>query len=559
MAYPSDHQARTASVTCIRDKERGGFVLSGIVLGLVSLVLFIASANVAGVLLAQSEARRRETAVRQALGGSRARLIRQWLTESALLGFFAAVLGLLLTRWLVGAVPLWMPPIPMPVNVDVRLDFRVIAYTMTLAIFASMLFGILPALKATKLDLASQIKGDETPQSGSARFFSVRGLLVIGQIAVAQFLLAGAGLLLHSYIRAQQLRPGFDARQNMLILWLASGFDRQPGVRRTDCDELADRIRAISGVKEVTYARKLPLNVWEGEAKVKVSIPGLDLPGESEGKETSVNRIGPHYLRTMGTRLLRGRDFNQSEFGQQVKSVLINETLARQYWGGQDPLGRFLRIEKVNYQVVGIVEDGKYGTIYENSKPYLYLAGANQVLGQSVFLIRTAVDPKALISPVRRELASAAPDAMIISITTMAQHMRLASLLQEAGAGLTGSIGLLGIFLAGVGLFGVVAYGVNRRSHEIGVRRALGAQPGNVLALVLGQSLGFIAAGMAIGLAAALAGAKVIAGILYGVSATDPVSFCLSAFLVIALALLATFVPARRALRLDPMTVLRRE
>jgi predicted permease len=558
-AYPADHKAKTASVVSIRDKEKAGLFISAMVLGLVSLVLLIACANVAGVLIAQGEARRRETAIRQALGSSRGRLVRQWLTESALLGVFAAALGLLLTRWFIGLAPLLMPPIPIPVNIDVRLDLRAIGYTVTLAVITSMLFGIFPALRATKLDLVPQLKGNEAPRSGGARFFSVRGLLVIGQIAVAQLLLTGAGLFLHSYVRAQQLQPGFDAKQNMLILWLAPTFESQLQAHSCNGDELADRLRGIPGVKEVTYARSIPLNIWEGGAKVKVSIPSFERPGETEGTGTGFNRVGPQYFQTMGTRILRGRDFNQSEFAQRVKSVLVNETLARRYWRGEDPIGQFLRIENADYQIIGIVEDGKYGTIYENPMPYLFSAAPPQIARESMFLVQTAIDPKTLIGSMRRELLEAAPNLVIMSITTMEQHMRTAGLLQEAGAGLTGSIGLLGIFLASVGLYGVVSSSVTRRMHEIGVRMALGAQPRNVLALVLGQGLGFVAVGMVIGLSAAVAGAKIIAEILYGVSATDPVSFCLSALMVIVIALLATHVPLRRALNLDPIAVLRRE
>jgi putative ABC transport system permease protein len=542
--FPRTNHAIRARLRSEFDTELGAREASLIVLSLVGLVLLIACANIAGVLLAQGEARRREFAVRLAMGARAGRIVRQLLTESLLLGVAAAALGALMAAWLVDALPSLLPPLPLTMDFDFRIDARVLAYTLLVSFAAAIACGLFPALRVARRDLVESLKGD-APRGRFHWWF--RGALLVGQIAVAQFLLAGAALLTHSYLEQMQIHPGFDTARNLAIADVVSLGDGG-----TDFGALRDKLRTLPGVRQATFAMRLPLGASGGGAARMVFVPGVTPEPVSVGYAD----VGPGYFSLMGTRLLRGREFFDHESG---RPAVINESMARRFWGGGDAaMGRFLRVDNQDYQVTGVVEDGKYSDILEGPRPYFFVP-ARTKRGEGVLAVETAGDPAGVLPAMRQALLEADPNVNVISLTTMLQHLRIAYFTAQISALMMGSIALLGVFLAGVGLYGVISYSVNRRAHEIGLRMSLGARPRDVLILVLRQAAWLVAAGSTLGLAAAFLGARVASGLLYQVSPADPAAIVASLLTITALTFAAAHFPARRAVRLDPMTVLRRE
>ena len=529
--YPDTNKGR--AVVLSPAAHKGMEILGGILLSLVGLVLLIACANITGILLAQGEARRHEFAVRLALGATRRRLIRQMIVETLLLALAAAGLGLLLAVWLIRLLPAIQPALPIPVNYDLRIDVRAFAYTLLLALIATAAAGLAPALRLSK------------PQLGAARGrFRLRGWLMVAQIATAQFLLSGAGLLVRSYLEIRQLRPGFDPARHVLFATVIPNSDR----RDLDFPALLDKIRAVPGVRSTSSIRNLPLG-GSGTGAVPVIVPELG----PEPIDVGMNAVSPDYFTAMGSRILRGRDFNQHD---PRGTAVVNETMARRCWGSADrAIGRFLRVGGRDVRVVGIVEDGKYRWLLEDPSPYVFVASP----GETNLVIETAGDPGALTPAVRNALKEAAPGWSVSGLVTLRQHLRLALFAWQAGAALVATFAILGIFLAGVGLYGQVAHSVNCRAHEIGVRVALGARPADILRLVTGQAVAGVAIGAVLGLAAALAAARVISAALYHVSPADPIALITGVLAIASVTVLAAQLPARRAARLDPMTVLRRD
>ncbi|MBZ5624468.1 MAG: ABC transporter permease [Acidobacteriia bacterium] len=543
--YPATNKGKSALLGSAEEREQGGRVGAMILLSLVGLVLLIAAANVAGVLLARGESRAREFAVRLAMGSRRLRLVRLLLTESLVLSLIAAGAGLLLAFWLVRAAPGILPPLPMSVDFDIRLDGRVLLYTLLLSFVTAIACGLAPALRVSRPDLMTVLKGD-SPR-GAAHFWLRSGLL-IGQIAFCQFLLVGAGLLTRSYFEIERIRPGFDPDRKLVLATVVnvkgSGIDYR---------QLTETLRALPGMGQVSYCKTLPLLLVGGGGTKKVSLPGKD-----DEINIGWNAVGPGYFSTLGSRIVRGREFQTREAAD---SVLVNELLARRLWGSADAaIGKFLRVDDKDLQVAGVVENGKYQLILEESRPYLFVPAPPKTGGgDGALLVEARGDPKAALATVRKALSDTAPDLTIVTLTTMQEHMRIAMVLPQMGAGGMGILALLGVFLAGVGLYGLMSYNVNRRMHEIGVRMALGARPADVLRLVLRQSTLLVGVGASIGLVVAFFAAQVVSSLLYRVSPADPVALLAAITAVAAVALLAAVIPARRALRFDPMAVLRNE
>ncbi len=540
--FPRTNNARTALLRSEAEMRRGGTAISLLSLSMVGLVLIIACANIAGVLLAQGEARRREFAVRAAMGARGGRLARQMFTETLLLALMAGAAGALLAGWLVDALPSLMPPLPITLDFDFHLDGRVLAYTIFVSLATAVASGLVPALRVARSDLAAVLKGDAP---GARATFWFRSGLLLAQIAVCQFLLAGAGLLTRSYLEQQRLHPGFDPDRKLVV---ATVFRTSP----LDFPTLRDKLRSLPGVQQASYAMRLPLGASGGGARRNVALPGA----AGEPLPVGYTDVGPGYFGVMGTRILRGREFQDFEPG---RPVIVNECMARRFWGGSDAaMGGFLRVDGRDYQVTAVAEDGRYANLLEETQPWMFFP-ASADRHEAVLIAAVSGDPKAELPFVRRALHEAAPGIAIPALNTLRQHMRLALFAPQAGAWGTLTIALLGVLLAGVGLYGVVSHSVNRRAHEIGVRMSLGAKPSHVLALVLRQAAWLVIAGSAIGLAGAFAAASVVSSVLYQVSPADPIALAVSLAMVALLALAASPFPARRAVRLDPMTVLRRE
>ena len=538
--YPATNRAKAVFLSAAAGK--GKAVVGAIILSLVSLVLLIACANVAGIRLAQGEARRREFTMRLALGARRGRLLRQLLAESLLLALVAAGLGLLLARGLIQAIPAALPSLPVTLDLDLRVDARMLGYLLALAVVTTLATGLFPALRVSRPDLTAVLKG-ETSSAKSRSWF--RGGLIVAQIACAQFLLVVTGLLVSSYLQVQHIRPGFDRSRHLLFATLLPAAEL-PKVNFYE--DMLGRLSALPGVRRVASAGSLPLSGSGGGAQ-QVSIPGVT----EEPVGIGAYWVGPEYFTAMGTAILRGREFTVLD---SAGVVIVNEQMARGFWGDAGrAIGQFIRVDGKDRQVVGVVETGKYQTLLEPPTPIFFLP----THGGGTVLIETAGDPAAMAVSVRKAFRDSVTGVTLNSLVTMRQQMSLAFFVWQAGAGLLGIFAILGIFLSGVGLYGVVSYGVTRRTHEIGVRMAMGARPADVLRLVLRQGLSMVAIGAVIGTAGAVAAARVVSAVLYRVSPADPLALIEAALAVAAVTFVAIQLPARRAIRTDPMAVLRSE
>ena len=548
--FPRTNVAQTAVLESEKAREAVGHELGAMPLTMVGLVLLIACANIAGILLAQGEARRREIAVRMAIGAGRRRLVRQLLTESLMLALAGAGFGLLVSQWLLVGLPKILPPLPFSVGFDVHLDGRVLAYTLALACGAALACGLVPALRFSRPELVPALKGDEP---GMRAHFWFRNGLLVAQVAISQFLLVGAALMARSFLEIQHVRPGFDADRQLLLGFMVD-LKQDSSM---DFSRITEALQALPGVGRVAYSRGLPLSIIEGGPRQEVALPG------STAKPVTVayNLVGPGYFPVMGTRLLQGRDFHAAAAsGRGAGEAIVNEQMARRFWGGaSQAIGKFFRAGGRDIQVMGVVENGKYHYLLEEPELYMFLPAYAKVQGEAALAIELHGDPETTAAAVRRTLRSVAPDVNIMSLTTMSEHMRLARLPQEAGAGGLGCLGLISVFLAACGLYGLMAYRVNCRTREIGIRMAMGARPADVLSLVLRESLTLVAVGAVVGVVLANGAAQVASKLLYQVSAVDPLGLAAGVAAVVVVTLLAAYRPARRAVRVDPMAVLRSE
>jgi predicted permease len=581
-AYPDTNREQTATVSPVSkgDPTQRGTLLSvaGLLLAVVGLVLLIACANVANLLLSRAAVRRKEISIRLALGASRGRLIRQLLTESVLLALAGGAGGLLLAVWLVSAMRAYSPPANFfPVAFDFSLDKSVLGFTLLLSVLTGLVFGIAPALQASKPDLVAALK-DETALAPGARGrggrrFSLRNLLVVAQVALSLVLLVSAGLFLRSLQRAQRIDPGFDTERvltmplniNLLRYTKAQGqeFYRQ----------VLERVTALPGVRSATLTRTPPLSGASRQSTVTIAgqvAPDRTSSSESTGgggenvadNVTLTSPVALDYFRTLGIPLLRGRDFNAQDREGAPGVVIINESFARRYFPDQDPTGQRVSLSGAQgpwLEVVGLARDGKYITLGEAPAPFLYQPLAQRHESGMVLLVRTSGDPAQLVPSVRREVQSIERNLPLTNARSMAEMLRSSLFPARVGAILLGVFGLLALLLASVGLYGVMSYSVSRRTREIGIRMALGARSGDILRLVLRESLTLVAVGMLLGLIAAFAATRLLAGFLYGVSPTDPPAFIGIAVLLAAVALVASLVPARRAAHVDPMVAFRYE
>ena len=556
-AFPAADKGMSFELTSEGERFQGALKLSAMLMATVGLVLVICCANVAGMALARGDARHNELAVRKALGASRAKLMRQLLTESLVLAAIGGGLGLLLARWLISLQPALMPSMQFSLHFDIRIDRRVLAFTIFASLLAAVISGLFPALLASKVDLASTLKGgDESP--GKLGLIG-RNLLVVGQIALSVALLVGAGLLIKSLMLTSRINPGFDTRKNLLTVFLAPSAGGERAAAQF-YGPVIERIKGLPGVKQASYALRIPLSGSGGGVEAKVTLPGVELPPGQDSLRLHYNSVGLDYFRTVGARILRGRDFAKEDIDTHHNTILINDTMARRFWPGRDPRGQVVRVEKRgDFEIIGVVEDGRNESLHEPPAPYAYVLYAQMPAGEGTLLVETAGDAKAVIDPVKREIRAVDKDALILLIMTLKQLMQTALWADKMPAVLTAILALLGMFLASVGLFGVTAFMVSRRTREIGVRMALGAQPNRVLGFVLAGSAKLIAAGIFIGVGAALAASRLMSSYLYDVHPRDPVVFVLCSLTALIVALLAAYLPARRATKVNPIVALRYE
>jgi predicted permease len=558
-AYPATNKAATFGSEPELERQRGFLLVSLFLMLVVGLVLLISCANVAGLLLARAETRRREVAVRLALGSSRGRLIRQFLTEGLMLSLAGAALGLLLAAWLVAIEPSLLPPAPIQIGPDLRIDGRVILFTLLVSLLATLIFGVAPALRASKADLTGPLKGEEASLARGSKRMTARNILVVGQVALSVLMLSAAGLFLKSLMSTLRVPLGFNPQKNLLVVPVGTleGSEEQ---RKSLLPRILERVQGLPGIVHATCAMRIPLSGGGGGVELRASIPGIELPEGQQSVAVRFNAVGPDYFQTVGTRILKGRHFTSGDSANSPKVVLVSETMARRFWADRDPIGHTLRVEKKDYEIIGVVEDVKINHLHESPEPYMYFPFA-QTSYSGALIVETTSDPSRWIPAVKREIRAVDKTAVVVWIQTGASVFRSEPTVyaQRMATGLVGSLSLLGMFLASVGLYGVVAYLVNRRTHEIGIRVALGAGRKDVLSLVLRQGLNLVLIGALIGLALAFATTRFMSSMLYGVKPTDPIALAGSALLAGVVALLACYIPARRATKVDPMVALRYE
>jgi predicted permease len=549
-------ESRARVLPAARGPVLGFFSL---LLGVVGLVLLIACTNVASLLLARAAARRRETAVRLSLGASRGRLIRQLLTESVLLSVAAGGLGVLMAVWAIDVVMAFRPPVPFPFELNLRIDAGVLGFSFLLSILTGLAFGLAPALQASRPDLLPALKDDALAHRASGAW-SPRRLLVVAQFAMSLVLLIGAGLFLQSLRNAQRIDLGFEPR-NLLLLTTdlrLNGYAEPAG--RDFYRRLLERSAALPGVASVSLASHVPLGL-EGQRR-GITIEGYE-PQDGEDMELHTSSVGPGYFRTIGMTLLRGRDFDLADGPGAPRAVIVNETFARRYWPGQDPLQKRIWMgsrsgpQGAPFTVVGVARDGKYVTLGEEPTPFFYLSFFQSYGADAKLHVRTAGDPKQLVDAVRAEARAIDASLPVYDVKTMSDHLGLALLPARAAGSVLGLFGFVAVVLAAVGIYGVMAHSVSQRTRELGVRVALGARPGDLLSMVLSQGIRLAAVGVALGLAGALVVTRLVASLLYGVSATDLSTFVGIPLLLTGIALLASYVPARRAMKVDPIVALR--
>jgi len=533
-----------------------------ILMGMVGLVLVIACANVANLLLGRATVRQKEIAVRLAIGAGRYRVIRQLLTESVVLAIAAGALGLLCAYWASAGLVALMSAGQDPIFLDLHPDPSVLGFTAAVALLATMLFGLAPALRGTRLDLTHALK-ESAGSLGTRR--SRLGLgkgLVVSQVALSLLLLFGAGLFVRTLENLENLDPGFD-RKGVLLFDIdptKNGY-KGPAVS-TLYKQLLEHIDAIPGVRSASLLEMTPITGGGGWDNA-VSVEGY-ASRPDENTTVYLNSVGPRYFETLHTPLLLGRDFSSQDTETSQKVAIINQTMARYFFGNSNPIGRKFGWygdgqNRAQFEIVGVVKDSKYGILREQIPRTAYLDCFQMPLGGMTFGVRTSVKPSAVISQIPNEIRAVDPSLQAGNFTTLKEHVDNSLGHERLMATLSSLFAGLAVLLACVGLYGVMAYAVARRTNEIGIRMALGAGRAQIVGTILKESALLILAGVALGLPLAIAAARLISSRLYGLKPADPVTIAAAIILLTAVAALAGYIPARRATKVDPLVALRNE
>lgn len=526
-----------------------------------SILLLLACANVANLLLARATTRRKEIAMRLALGASRWRLIRQLLTESMLLAALGAALGLVFAYWLNQLLMAFHPPFPESWGfaISLRLDGAAFGFTFLLVLVTIFLSGLAPAWQASKPDLLQSLKTDTASGAGRLRRFNLRSALVVTQIAISLLLLIGTGLFLRSLVYAQQLKMGYQAANRLTFTFYLAAQGYESTRQQQFVRQLLERLSALPGVQAATAASHFPLDV-KG-MRQPITIEGREAPSNAQPQEAFTQLVDEHYFKTLDTKILRGRAFTAQDVLDGAHVAIISNRLARHYWPNEEALGRRLRIgppETPFREVVGIAEDTLQSLDrVEDFTAYRPFDAAAFPL--TTFVVHSTLAPETIIPSLRREIIALEPNLPVQEIQPVEQVNSWAFWGARMGAVLLGGFGLLGLLLAIIGIYGVMSYAVTERTHEVGIRIALGAVPRDVLWLIVKQGLRLTFIGTAIGLALAFVATRLLASMLYGVSVRDPLAFMGAPLVLSVVALLACYVPARRATKVDPLIALRHE
>lgn len=563
-AHPDKNTNYGVRLITLPEDTVGGFRATlWLLFGAVAFVLLIACANVGNLLLSRSTARQKELAIRAALGAGRMRLVRQLLTESVLLALVGGGLGLLLALWGTGLVESLGSQVT-PLLSHVEIDYRVLTFTVVISLAAGIIFGLAPALHVSQPDLNETLKeGGRASGTGGAGRNKLRGLLVVSEIAMALVLLVCASLLIKSVMRLRDVNPGFNP-QNVLTMNISLPSAKYPnGAAQTAFyNQILGRIQTLPGVQSAGVTSVLPFSEnFDGR-----SLAIEDQP-RARGDELSVDLyiVTPGYLRTLEIPLTKGRTLAEADTENAPPAALINETMARELWPNQDPIGKRVKFpgSEKNVQpwrtVVGVVKDVKQYGLDKADKMQLYLPEAQFPTSVVTLVVRTAQEPAGLIAGVRNEIRAVDKDQAVYSVATMKQLLADSISLRNFSMLLLLVFAVVALTLAAIGIYGVVSYTVTQRTHEIGIRIALGAKTSDVLKLVVNQGMKLVLIGVTLGLVGAFAATRLMSSLLFGISATDPLTFIVVSLLLAAVALVACLIPARRAMKVDPMVALRYE
>jgi predicted permease len=530
-------------------------VLLPILMALAGVVLLLACANIANLLLTRSVSRQKEIAVRLSLGASRVRLVRQLVIENLILALIGGALAVAVTFWTARSFMELAPVSDLPVWISVQVDRAVLLATFAISILACGLFGTLPALRASAFDPVSILK-DESGGIGGGRRAWVSSALAVAQISLSLFLLVSAGLFIRSFRAEQRLDAGFNAHNVLLESYdlFPAGYAEAGGIAFDR--QVLEKIQSLPGVRAACIADWTPLG-FSGNSDT--FVPEGYVAGPREILEAGVSVVSPGYFSLTEIPLVRGRDFSLSDSAKSQKVVIVNRTLADRYWRNQDAVGKRLKISGEWRTVVGIARTSQYYDLNEKPQPFVYLPLYQVYSPTAILHVRTVGDPLASASAVAGTVHQLNADLPIFDVGTLEARTKSASFVQRMAGTFVGAFGVLAFILAVIGIYGVIAYKTRRRTHEIGLRMALGALPGDVLQLVLREGMRLTAAGLAIGIAASLLLVRFMSSLLVGVSSRDPSTFIAVTLALAVVALFATYIPARRATRVDPMAALRYE
>jgi putative ABC transport system permease protein len=556
--YPKTNAKQSLFLTPLQERVVGNVRLTLFaLLGAVGCVLLIACANVANLLLARAASRQKEIAVRAALGASRARVMRQLLTESMALAVLGGAGGALLAKWGVGLLaPISAASIPRAD--EIRVSAPVFGFTLAVSLLTGLLFGLAPAFQSSRVDLTDSLKESGRGAGGGGRKRRALNILVVGETALAAVLLIGAGLLVNSFVRLQQVRPGFDETNLLTAKIDLPNPYAQPEKKTQFFEQLQRRVAALPGVEAVGLVTELPLAHQSSDFQFK--IEGRSTQNPEQTIHADIRGVNHDYFRAMRIPLLKGRFFAETEAHENAKLAIISDVLARRFFAGEDPIGKSIRLDlpgEPPFEIIGVVGDVRHRGLDGDLRQTVYSPSLR--LGFSNLVIRTTNNPTSLAAAVRKEVAAIDPNQPVANIKTMEQWVSESVAEPRFRTLLLGVFSAVALLLALVGIYGVMSYAVTQRAHELGIRVALGARAGEVMKLVLGQGMKLAASGVAVGVLASFGLTRLIKGLLFGVDAADPLTFGSIALLLLSVALLSCYFPARRATKVDPIVALRQE
>ncbi|HZE69974.1 MAG TPA: ABC transporter permease [Pyrinomonadaceae bacterium] len=564
--YPDTNEGQSITLTppgFIIPNLRGSVVtFTWILMAAVGIVLLITCINLAGLLLARASDRRKEIAIRLAMGANRRRLIRQLLTENLLLSIIGGTIGFWFALWIINALLAFRPPIDFPLTVEIGVDWRVLLFTAGVSFVTAAMFGLVPALQSTRPALTSALK-DTTAQAGHSRS-RLRSTLVVAQLALSLMILIAAGLVARSLQQLRTMNPGFEPRNALTLSFDVGlqGYDQAKG--QQFYRQVVERIESLPGVKSAALTSSLPLSL--NYSSNNIYVEGQPQERFSNLPITMTASIGPRYFETMGTPILHGREFTDREKEDTEQVVIVNETFVHRIIPETKSIADALD-HRVSFRgtkgpfarIVGVAKDGKYFNISEEPRSFIWGPLSQNYQSSASLVIRTDGNPEAAFATTRVAIQGLDPNLPLFDVKTFTEHMRFALFPARVAATVLGGFGLVALTLAAIGIYGVTSYAVSQRTREIGIRMALGAQLSDVLKMILSNGVKLTIIGVALGLAGAFLLTRALTSLLSGVSATDPATFIVVSIVMIAVALIASYVPARRATKVDPLKALRYE